>query len=149
MPSRSWQEINQFKPHQPSAEEIENLFAVAERDLAAAQVPGLGDDWSFSIAYNAALQLAIAALYATGYEVPRGESHHFRVIQSLEHTVRLDLARIRKFETFRKKRNVGVYDMAGAISPGEAREMIALARDMQHLVHEWLTKNHRKLAPPK
>jgi hypothetical protein len=31
-------------------------MAVFDRDLAASKTPGLHNDWSFNIAYNAALQ---------------------------------------------------------------------------------------------
>ncbi len=42
-----------------------------------------------SIAYNAALQTATAALAAAGYRATR-DSHHYRVIQSLAFTIGAD-----------------------------------------------------------
>jgi hypothetical protein len=58
--------------------ELDDLLAVADRDLHDCKTRGLSDDWRFGIAYNAALQLARAALHWNGYEVPKGDSHHFR-----------------------------------------------------------------------
>jgi len=75
---------------------------VADRDIAACQTPGLVSDWKFNIAYNAALQLASAALAAAGYQADRA-NHHYRVIQSPEFTLGTDATTVRKFDLFRKK----------------------------------------------
>jgi hypothetical protein len=56
--------------HEPSREEIADLFAVVDRDLKDAAVPRLSADWRLGIAYNAALQLATLALAGGG--VPAG-----------------------------------------------------------------------------
>ena len=44
--------------HKTNRNEIAELMAVVDRDLAASKTPGLHNDWSFNMAYNAALQLA-------------------------------------------------------------------------------------------
>ncbi|MBI4304112.1 MAG: hypothetical protein HY665_07235 [Chloroflexi bacterium] len=46
--------------HRPDRREIRELLAVADRDIADAQVKGISIDTRLSIAYNAALQLAVA-----------------------------------------------------------------------------------------
>jgi hypothetical protein len=71
--------------HRTSPQEIKELLNVADRDLLNAETPGLSPEWRLSIAYNAALQAAVAALAASGDRAAR-ESHHFRAIQSLSHT---------------------------------------------------------------
>jgi hypothetical protein len=48
-------------------------------------------------------------------------------------------------DRFRKKRNLAEYDAAGAVSPTEATEMLALARRLQTLVGEWLRSEHPDL----
>ena len=68
-------------------------------------------DWRLAIAYNAAMQLAVAALAAAGYRASR-ESHHFRVIQSLAHTIGAASDTVAKLDQFRKKRNIGGYERA-------------------------------------
>lgn len=60
-----------------------------DRDLRECQAKGLRADWSFAIAYNAALQAATAALAAAGYRASR-DAHHYRVFQSLEYTIKAD-----------------------------------------------------------
>jgi uncharacterized protein (UPF0332 family) len=117
---------------------------MADRDLGQCQTPHLSPDWQLNIAYNAALQAATAALAAAGYRAAR-EAHHYRVIQSLAYTIKADESLIAQLDKFRKKRNVGSYERAGAVSAQEVKEMIALARNLRDEVENWLNKNHPKL----
>jgi hypothetical protein len=121
-----WVKNGWLESHKSSREEIQNLLGIVERDLKDCRAQGVSSDWRFAIAYNAALQAATAALAAAGYRASR-DSHHYRVIQSLELTVAKDARFIRSFDAFRKKRNVSNYDIGGGISDGEVQEMIALA----------------------
>jgi len=143
---KDWQRNGWLKEHKTSPEEITDLFAIAARDLKAANTPGLHDDWRLNIAYNAALQLARAALAACGYQAERG-AHHYRVIQSLEFTIGMDAKSIRKFDTFRKKRNVSDYERSDAVSELEVEEMRKLATWLRTEVEVWLAKNHPALKP--
>jgi hypothetical protein len=88
--------------HKTSKEEIRALLGIIDRDLATSQMVSIPSDWRFAIAYNAALQVATAALAASGYRASR-EGHHYRTIHSLELTVGTDAARIRGLDAFRKK----------------------------------------------
>jgi hypothetical protein len=83
---QSWQKNGWLTAHKTSKREISDLLGVADRDLADCQAKGLSPDWKLTIAYNAALQLATAALAVAGYRAAR-DSHHYRVIQSLELTI--------------------------------------------------------------
>lgn len=138
---QDWLKFGWLKDHNPSREEIGDLFAVADRDLAASKTPALHTDWRFNIAYNAALQLASAALAAAGYQAERS-NHHYRVIESLGLTIGLDAATIRKFDAFRKKRNISDYERAGGVSDLEADEMFQLAERLRAEVEAWLRENH-------
>ena len=142
----SWLQNRWLVRHTSSSEEIANLFALSDRDLAACQTRNLPADWRFAIAYNAALRAATAALAATGYRASR-ESHHHRVIQSLELTLAPDRKLIDTFDRFRKKRNVSSYDIAGAVSDKEAQEMYELATVLRAKIEQWIRKNHCKLRP--
>ncbi len=104
----------------------------------------MSPDWQLAIAYNAALQIAVAALAVSGYRASR-ESHHFRAIQSLKHTIGLDSASIDLFDSFRKKRNIGGYERAGTVSEQETKEMVALAQKLRKDVEEWLRVYHPEL----
>ena len=98
-------------------------------------------DWKFNIAYDAALQLAAAALAAACYQAERA-NHHFRLIQSLELTIGADPAMIRKFDLFRKKRNVSDYERAETISDLEVAEMRKLAEKLRTAVRAYLIREY-------
>src|SRR4030095_12768582 len=125
-------------------DEVRDLFAVIERDLADADLAGLSPDWRLNIAYNAALQAATAVLAASGYRAAR-EAHHYRVIQSLAHTIDAPKPFISRLDLFRKKRNLGEYERAGAVSEQEAKEMIGLARELNAEIHRWFSTHHPEL----
>jgi len=72
-----WLKNSWLVEHESSVEEIAALLAIVERDLATATLAGLSEDWKLSIAYNAGLQAATAALAAAGYRAAR-EQHHYR-----------------------------------------------------------------------
>lgn len=105
MSLRDWLENDWLIEHQTSVQEIADLLGVADRDLANSEVSGLSPDWRLNIAYNAALQLATTALAAAGYRTTR-ESHHYRVIQSLAHTIKANMTLIAQLDQFRKKRHI-------------------------------------------
>lgn len=75
------------------------------------------------------------------------DAHHYRVIQSLAHTIGADATLIAELDAFRKKRNIGDYERAGLVSETEAQEMLALARTLRIRVEEWLQQNHSYLLP--
>jgi hypothetical protein len=120
--------------------ELDDLLAVADRDLHDCKTRGLSDDWRFGIAYNAALQLARAALHWSGYEVLKGDSHHFRAIDSLRFTVNAQTTMIDQLQVFRKKRAAGVYEVAGMITKADADAMAKLAAELRAMVEGMANK---------
>jgi len=135
MSLRDWLNNGWLIEHKTSRQEITDLLAVADRDLADCQAEGLSPDWRLGIAYNAALQAATAALAIAGYRATRAE-HHYRTIQSLAYTIGADADIVTRFDAFRKKRNIGGYERAGLISTREADEMVDLARRLRCEVEE-------------
>lgn len=144
MSLQSWLQNSWLVQHATSPEEIANLLAISDRDLAACQVKELPADWRFAIAYNAGLQAATAALAAAGYRATR-DNHHYRVIQSLEFTTAPGRKFIDTFDGFRKKRNFSNYDLAGSVSDKEADEMLKLAISLRAEVEKWIRAIHPKL----
>jgi len=144
MTLQSWLRNDWLTPHKTSPNEVSDLFALIERDLADCQAAGLSADWRLNIAYNAALQAATIALAASGYRAGR-ESHHYRIIQSLAHTIDAPASLIAHFDQFRKKRNIGGYERAGIASDQEAKEMFMLAKKIRDEVASWLLKTHPEL----
>lgn len=139
-----WLKNGWLTEHRTSSEEITDLFDAVDRDLTDCQLPGLSADWRLHIAYNAALLMAAAALAAAGYR-PARESHHYRLIQSLAYTIKADPILIKRFDVFRKKRNISGYERTGMISDQEVGEMIALASQLRNDVTKWLQALHPDL----
>jgi hypothetical protein len=130
--------------HKSSPAEISDLLGIADRDLTDCRAQGLSPEWKLNIAYNAALQAATAALAACGYRASR-DAHHYRVIQSLALTIGAESSLVRKFDAFRKKRNIGEYERIGMVSDQEATEMVALAQRIRQEVTDWLQSHHSEL----
>ena len=144
MSLEAWLKNGWLKTHKTSRQEIANLLAVADRDLKQCRLPKLIPDWRLNIAYNAALQLATAALAASGYEAERSNKH-MRVIQSLEFTIDLEPALVDQLDKFRTKRHIAGYEQVGAISDHEASEMQELGEKLRRRVKAWLGKEHSYL----
>lgn len=142
-----WRKNGWLKSHTPSAHEITQLLAGSDRDLADAAVPGLSGAWKFSIAYNSILQAGAAALAAAGYRAER-ELHHYRVLQSLRHTIGLDQDTLERLDVCRRKRHKSVYEAVDAVSDHEVREILAMARDLRARVGAWLKANHPNVLKP-
>ena len=67
------------------------------------------------------------------------------MIESLELTIKADSKLIQKLKVFSNKRNKSIYDVAGAISDQDLREITKLANELQSLVTAWLRKSHPEL----
>jgi hypothetical protein len=143
---RDWLKNGWLTEHETTRQEIADLLSLMDRDLSDCQSPGLSADWRLGIAYNAALQAAVAGLAAEGFRVAR-ESHHFRAIQSLAFTLRCDDQLVTQLEAFRKKRNISDYERAGSVSAQEAQEMIDLAKSLRKELARWLRQVHADLLP--
>jgi uncharacterized protein (UPF0332 family) len=133
-----------IRRHSTSRDEIGRLLAIAHRDIQQSQTPGLGPEWRFDIAYNAALQLSTAALAASGYQAER-QNKHMRTIECLAFTVELDEKTVALLDRCRRKRHTAVYDQIGTISDHEADEMIAMAKTLLRLITSWLEQHHHEL----
>ncbi|MFC1958239.1 hypothetical protein ACFLVQ_01565 [Chloroflexota bacterium] len=144
MSLEDWLNEGHLKSYKTSRKEIEQLFAVFERDMADARVEALSVERKFESAYNAALMMARAALATNGYRTS-GEGNHYWTIQSLAFTLQMDADTINQFNKFRQKRNTSNYEMIGVVSEQEVTEMIAMAQELRNLVTKWLEENHPNL----
>ena len=144
MSLQNWLNNGWLTKHRTSSQEITALLGLADRDLLDCRASGLSPDWQLNIAYNAVLQTATAALAASGYRAGR-EAHHYRIIQSLAHTIKADIGLINLLDQFRKKKNISGYDHAGMVSEQEAHEMVNLAGCLRQDVEEWIYENHPDL----
>src|SRR4029079_7103219 len=137
-----WAKNAWVKVHSPTAQEVSDLLGLAERDLRNAKAKGLDNDWRFSIAYNAILQAGTAALIGSCYSVPKGDSHHFRIIGSMEFTLGLEKSLLDKLDRYRKRRSMTIYDVAGVITKAEAQDIQKIAENVLKQVRDWLAQTH-------
>lgn len=148
MSLKQWFNNGWLRPHTTSRQEIANLLAIARRDLTDANAEGISADWRFGIAYNAALKLCAALLYASGFR-PAQNLAHYRTLQALP----LILGSSRKpdadyLDACRTKRNTVEYDYVGGVTEADAEELVAFARSLEGDVIDWLQENHPELITP-
>lgn len=139
-----WSSEKLIIPNKPSPDEIADLLHICDRDLEKVKIIELGPDWRLSIAHNAALQAATAALAASGYKA-RSQGQHYLVLQSLAFTLKLSPSVLKRLDKFRQKRNVSDYERAGAVSEQEATEMVTLAVKLRKDVEKWLRMHYPEL----
>jgi len=116
-----------------------------QRTLDDAKVDAISADLRFVAAFTAALTAATIALRAAGYRTVTQTGHHTRIIESLEFTIKADPRLIQKLKVFSNKRNKSIYDVAGAVSDQELKEMAKLANELHRLVTDWIKKAHPQL----
>ena len=141
-----WLTNGWLEQRQTSRQEMRSLLNLVDRDLAECRKPGLSADWRVTIAFNAALQAAGAALRAAGFR-PSSQSHHYRTVQSLAYTIGAELSLVNELDAFRKKRHAVVYENAGSASDAEADRAVELAARLRKDVVGWLKANHPNLLP--
>jgi len=147
MSLQQWQNNGWLRPHKTDKEEISNLLAIADRDIADAANPQLSDDWKFGIAYNAALKLCTIMLYAAGYR-PENTLAHYRTLLAIEFTIgphrKEDAVYL---DACRAKRNMLEYDNIGGASRAEAQELLDFTKELKIEVLKILQEQHPDLVP--
>ncbi len=145
MSLENWAKNGWLRPHQTNRQQIADLLAIVERDLADARNTSVSADWQFGIAYNAALKLCTILLYASGYR-PEKNLAHYRTLQALPLILGTDRDDDADYlDTCRAKRNTAEYDVAGTVSQSEADELREFAASLQTEVIEWLRSKHSLL----
>jgi uncharacterized protein (UPF0332 family) len=108
----------------PSRTEITRLLAIAARDLNQARFENLHLDTRFSLAYNAALQLATVTLRLHGIRV-RKTAFHQRTFSELGNYVDSECQDMAAyFDRARRKRNIVAYEQSGAVSEREVSDLV-------------------------
>ncbi len=129
-----------------SRSEIQRLLGVAARELSDAAIEGLSSDGSFEHAYSAALVLATSALRAEGRRI-HGPDHHRLTFAALAEIAGGRWQRLAGFfQHCRSRRNRAAYDMTGATSEAEARELRNEAAGFKNELEGWLVSEHPDLS---
>lgn len=148
MSLEQWQRNGWLLREDAKLAEIIQLFAVVDRELSDAKVPGLSADGRFMHAYVAALQLCMVALRASGYRIKKGEGHHKHAIGSLPFTLGSSFREASdQIEIASRKRGHAMYDHANVVTPQDAEDLIATVRQLRRDVVTWLKQERPKLVP--
>lgn len=124
-----------------SREEVNRLLAVAERNLADADVVAVSLDARIGFAHAATIAAAAAALAAEGYRAGK-ERHHERLLDSLRYTIGIDLRLLKQLHGVRRARNAMTYEQIGEATPADVEAIITRARSLREAVLVWLRTRH-------
>ncbi|MCF8397580.1 MAG: hypothetical protein K9G58_05395 [Bacteroidales bacterium] len=142
MSLQDWLNNRWIRNHKSSAQEINNLLEIVERDIKDADYRKVSPDWRFGIAYNAALKLCTILLYAEGFR-PERNLAHYRTIQSMPLILGTNKEEDANYlDTCRVKRNTLEYDYAGGVSHEEADELLDFVSELKKEVVDWIWNKH-------
>lgn len=145
MSLKEWENYGWLRPHQPSPQEIQELLQIVDRDLRDATGGNVSADWRFGIAYNAALKCCTILLHASGYRAEAAQAH-FRTLNALPVILGEEWKNEEKYLNMcRTKRNTVEYDMIGAATEENVKELLAFTEKLKAGVLNWLQKNHPEL----
>lgn len=122
-----------------SQDETAAAMKRAERDLRTARKIMSADwDWGFAVAYNAVLQASRAYMFSQGYRPASAEGHKntFAFVRVAMGGNYEDM--ITYFDRMRNKRNQALYDVAGAITETEAKNLLNKATEFVDLIRDRL-----------
>lgn len=118
-----WLRSRWLTAHVPSRHELVSLFAIVDRDLADSAIQGLSLDTQLGLLYNVGLKLADIALRLNGFRATR-ENAHYRIIQSLPHTLGAMWAESTLFlDHVRTLRHRGDYESVGVATQDVVHEL--------------------------
>lgn len=134
-------------------EELTRYLDRIRRKLADSRQTNISLDSRLDVAFEALLQIAIAALRARGYRTTSGAGHQQLAIQALPKTIGIPAGEVRTLDEFRKRRSAGLYLAEFEPSAAEVEALVAAANRLYKNLVAWL-KAHRpellqKATPPK
>ncbi|MCD6283324.1 hypothetical protein J7J84_06965 [bacterium] len=129
----------------PSRDDMAHLVTAIQRRLMDAGNPSVTKENRLQQAYQAVLQVAIAALHAKGYRLKSKPAHHVMAIESLEHTVGVDRRLRDYYQSLRKRRHHAIYDALISVSKQDLEEAIDRAEGLFAAFRKWLEKEQPEL----
>jgi hypothetical protein len=124
------QKIGQLKAEPSAPSEIKGLIRAAENRLRDAKNKSNSVDSRFSLAYDAAHSLALAALRKQGYR----SENRFIVFELLPVTLEIPLGKARFLHDCHRRRNVMLYDGDLIEDESIVAELIAVAAELHAAV---------------
>ena len=127
------------------AEEIARFLAKISQKLEDSSSTSISASSRFDVAYEAVLQIGLAALRANGLRVDSRGGHHVLALQTLGKSIGVSVDVIRLLDEFRRQRADGLYN--GSFDPSEAEvlALIQVGRDLERHFRHWLGIRHPEL----
>jgi hypothetical protein len=148
MSLEQWRQNAWLQHSDATLPEIQQLFAVVDREIGDAAVEAVSNEGRFEHAYSAALQLCAIPLRASGYRVPKGESLHKRTIDSLRYTLGESHAETSVcLERYSRTRGRAVYEQIDVVTRQDVEDLLSIARQLRVKVIEWLRATNPGLLP--
>src|SRR5687768_16027752 len=129
----------QLNVEPPDEQETASLLAAAGRVLRDARTADLSAESRFSLAYNAAHSLALAALRVAGYR-PSSSGHRRVLFQVLEVTAGAPRELWLALAQYHDHRNKVEY-AGGPVSLTEAKDLVQLTEKLQALLEKRLKRS--------
>ncbi len=133
----------QNEPTRPA--EIRRFLAKIATKLSDAQSGAVSLDSQFDLAYEALLQIGLAALRANGVRPDSRGGHHVLALQTLATTIGYPREKLRLLDEFRRQRGAGLYDGSFNPSQAEVDALIATATELRQHFEDWLAAAHPEL----
>lgn len=132
--------FGKLERHNTSAEEIRDLFGVAERCIKDAAQAAISLELRFIAAYQAALAAGEALLYCYGYAAPKN-NYHYMVWEALRQALDSSFKEtLILFNSAREKRSDAFYDHATVTSETEYEEIFEEAKNFINFVRNKIKK---------
>ena len=126
-------------------EELFRFRCKIKTKLADAANQAISLDSRFDLAYEALLQIGLAALRAHGLRPDSRGGHHVLALQTLNKTIGFPKEKLRLLDEFRKQRAVGLYDGSFEPSESEVAAIIETVSQLQIFFDDWLQNTHPSL----
>ncbi|MGH8673840.1 MAG: hypothetical protein ACREVG_05975 [Burkholderiales bacterium] len=125
--------------------EIARYFAKIRRKIADCRKDSISLDSRFDIAFEALLQISLAALRTNGYRTNSEAGHQQLAIQLLPKSIGIDPSEIRALDEYRKKRSIGLYEADFDPSEKEVSAVTAAAERLFERLVTWTKSNRPEL----
>lgn len=123
---------------EPDPIAIQRLLDAAARNIADAELIELSNENRFDVAYKAIMQLANAALQASGFRTLTSKpGHHQTMIQSLVKTIGIEIDTMIVLDALRKQRNIADYS-GDLVEDAAVAECMLQAKRLLELTRTWI-----------
>ena len=120
--------IGSLKPEPPAQAEFDGLLRSGRTRLNDALNTAIALESRFTLAYEAAHALALAALRWYGYRSDK----RYLVFQTLKHTLMIEDTKWRVLDLCHNKRNLGEYEGRYEVDERLVSELIAVTKQVLH-----------------